>query len=408
MSATLTPTGARLLLGVGPGLGPVVLAEHLRLHGPLPHRPDLVDEVDAAGLRGMGGAGFPVARKLRAVAGARAPVVVVNATEGEPASAKDRALLSRAPHLVLDGATAAARAIGATRVVVAVGEGAPEARDAAILAVAERRARGLTVTVTETPARFVAGEDSALVRFLSGGPALPTTKPPRPDQRGVDGRPTLVQNAETLAHLALVARHGAGWFRAAGTPDEPGTALVTLTGAVREPGVVEVALGTPLEEVLGRAGGPSRPLRALLAGGYHGGFVPADALGDLVLTDRSLRGAGAGLGARALVAVPEDACGLAEAVRIADYLARESAGQCGPCTLGLRDIADALRRLHAGARSEEARIARWLGLVAGRGACRHPDGAARLVASALATFAPEIAAHAGAGCHVAPPTGSRR
>jgi NADH:ubiquinone oxidoreductase subunit F (NADH-binding) len=397
------PSTTRLLAGIrGDGVA-LSLDEHLALHGPLSAGRDLVAIVEASGLRGRGGAGFPTGRKLRAVAerGGRR-FVVVNAAESEPASVKDRALLRVTPHLVLDGAVAAARAVGAREVIVALSTSAGSARSSLLRALRERSERGhdrgITFHGAEVPPDFVAGEETAVVKLLNGGEALPAFRPPRPHERGVDRRPTVVQNAETLAHVALVARHGAAWFRTVGTADEPGTALVTVSGSVARPGVYEVALGTPLARVLDAAGGATTALSSVVAGGYHGGFVSAAELEDLDLSDASLRPAGAALGARVLFALPRTACGLREASEVVAWLARESAGQCGPCSFGLAAVARALAELHAGDASARARIERWLGQVRGRGACHHPDGAARFAASALAVFADDVDAHAERPC----------
>ncbi|MCW3044036.1 MAG: hypothetical protein JWL57_2194, partial [Actinobacteria bacterium] len=203
------------------------LAEHRTRYAapPMPRgRPwaELIDVVDRAGLRGRGGAGFPTAVKMRTVAKGRGrAVVLANGTEGEPASYKDKLLLTHQPHLVLDGALLAAAAVGADRVVIGVEEAAPEALGALRRALAERASSepaGIPVEVVATPAGYVSGEESALVSFVNGGPALPTTAP-RPFERGVGRRPTLVQNVETLAHLAQIARNGAGWFRQSGSPE---------------------------------------------------------------------------------------------------------------------------------------------------------------------------------------------
>src|SRR5439155_23142077 len=218
------------------------------------------------------------------VAAGRTPVVVANGTEGEPASAKDKALLRRNPHLVLDGAVAAAEAVGAAEAIVAVSRA-----DRALEAALRDRARtSIRVRVAQVPERFVAGEESALVHFLNGGPAKPTMTPPRPFERGVGGRPTLVQNVETLANIGLIAREGAEWFRELGTPDEPGTALVTLLGAVARPGVLEAELGTPISELVRWSGGLTSPANALLVGGYFGTWLPADAL-ELPLSREALQ-----------------------------------------------------------------------------------------------------------------------
>jgi NADH:ubiquinone oxidoreductase subunit F (NADH-binding) len=364
--------------------GPATHAEHLAEHGPLLWSDDIVATVVESGLRGRGGGAFPTGRKLEAVARQRGrPVVVVNGAEGEPASGKDKALLRTVPHLVLDGAVAAAGAVGAHEIVVAIGAGAQDERATVATALRERRDR-VRWRLTGVPDRFVSGEETALVSALGGGAAKPTTKPPYPFERGLDGKPTLVQNVETLAHLALIARRGAAWFRSCGTPEEPGSAVVSLSGAVSRPGIYEVALGTPLSELLARAGGPAEPIAAFLVGGYFGSWT-RDA--SLPLT------AANGLGAGVVIAFPKAACALREVARVAGYLAAESAGQCGPCIHGLAAIADQVERLADGRRGDRTLLARWSNELPGRGACRHPDGAARFVASALAAFGGEIATH---------------
>jgi NADH:ubiquinone oxidoreductase subunit F (NADH-binding) len=390
---------------------PLSLAEHVDRFGPLPDASGrsrlerLIDLTDEAGLSGRGGAGFPTARKLRAVAaGRRRPVVVANAVEGEPVSDKDKALLRHSPHLVLDGISLAASALGARESYLAVAESAHHELAAVRAALDEReRARvdQVPLRLARIPDGFVAGEETALVRAVGGGPARPTFTPPRPFERGVGGAPTLVQNAETLGQLALVARFGAGWFRGQGTDEEPGTALVTMSGAVRRPGVYEAPLGLPMRDLLAWAGGETEPLSALLVGGYFGSWIAADAALGLRLLDSDLRAAGGGLGARAIVALPRSACGLLESAAVVRWLAEESAGQCGPCVHGLAAIADAFERLavQRPSRTDDvALIERWTGQVAGRGACRHPDGAVRFVMSALRVFAGEVEAHRAGRC----------
>jgi NADH:ubiquinone oxidoreductase subunit F (NADH-binding) len=216
---------------------PAGLIEHTARYGPQPsglsrpHWQALIAEVGRAGLTGRGGAGFPTARRLAAVAAGHAPVVVANGTEGEPACLKDRVLMARSPHLVLDGAVLAAELTGAGRAVIVVHRDVREIMDEAA---AERARAGLDrvrLEVRTAAAGFMAGQASAVVRWVQLGVAAPTATPPRLAQRGLRGAPTLVQNVETLAHLALIARYGAAWFRSAGTPAEPGTMLVTVLGA---------------------------------------------------------------------------------------------------------------------------------------------------------------------------------
>ncbi len=302
----------------------------------------LIADVEAAGLTGRGGAAFPVHRKLAVVANARGrKVIVANGAESEPASHKDAMLLRLAPNLVLDGLQLAAEAIGAREAHLYLHQGA----SAEILrALAERSAANLDrieVTVTQAPPRFLAGQETALVNRLGGGPALPTHQPPRVSERGLGGAPTLVQNVETLAHLALIARHGPQWFRALGTDSEPGSMLATIYDAKARPEVVEAEIGTPLRTLMKN----DDEAQALLIGGFHGTWLPMPQAAELTMDNKALSRHGAALGAGLLAALPNDRCGLAEAARITRYLAAESAGQCGPCLNGLPRIAAALTEL---------------------------------------------------------------
>jgi NADH:ubiquinone oxidoreductase subunit F (NADH-binding) len=385
-AAVVAPHGAaRLLAGVRRDGRAVSLDAHLARFGRLDADADLIAAVERSGLRGRGGGGFPTGQKLRSVANARGrPVVVLNGAEGEPASGKDKALLRHVPHLVLDGAAAAASALGARDVVVAVGRGARLERSVVSAALAQRQ-DAVRWRLAAVPDGFVAGEETALLNALEGRAAKPALKPPFPFECGLGGAPTLVQNAETLAHLALIARFGERWFRSLGTETEPGTALVTLSGAVARPGVYEIELGTPLSEVLAQAGGTRAPVGAFLVGGYFGAWTRDE---QLQLT------AANGFGAGVVFALPASACGLRQSARIARYLADASAGQCGPCHRGLPALATGLERLVAGERGDRRdTLERWARQVSGRGACRHPDGAARFVQSSLSVFADEIALH---------------
>ena len=388
------------LLPPEPG-GPPTLAAHLARFGALPYRGGphlLIAGVEAAGLTGRGGAAFPVHRKLTAVASQRRrPIVVANGAEGEPASHKDKTLLWNSPHLVLDGLQLAAEAIAAARAALYLHRH-PALHQRLTAALAERAAAGLDrvrVELAEAPPRFLAGEESSLASKINGGLAKPTFKQPRVFERGVAGRPTLVQNVETLAHLALIGRYGAAWFRGLGTAAEPGSMLCSVLQADGRTGVLELAIGQPLTGVLGL--GPD--VQAVLCGGYHGAWLrPADAA-QLPLANAALKPAGAFVGAGVLIALPAERCGLAETARVARYLALESAGQCGPCFNGLPRIADALADLagQPGPRTR-ADLERWAGLVTGRGACHHPDGTVRFVRSALTVFRSEIAAHEHGRC----------
>ncbi|MEV6642571.1 NADH-ubiquinone oxidoreductase-F iron-sulfur binding region domain-containing protein [Amycolatopsis sp. NPDC051371] len=357
------------------------LAGHRRRNGVVPwiayHGDDgrdrLVEAAAAADLRGRGGAGFPTAVKLRAARKPRS-VVVANGCEGDPLSHKDAALLTLSPHLVLDGLQLAAHAIGAGEAVLCVHAGSP-VLPSVFAALAERDDR-VPVRVEEIPRRYVAGEETALVHHLTSGDARPLGKSPRPDERGVRGRPTLVDNVETLAQLALVILLGPQHYRASRAD------LVTVTGAVRRPGVVETAPGVSLAAILATAGGETEPVQAVLVGGYGGRWTS-----DLT---RGLSGISS------VYALPARACGLEYTAKVLAFLAAESARQCGPCMFGLPAIAADFAELLRGGPST-SRLARRLPLLSGRGACAHPDGAARLATSALRVFGADVAAHAAGG-----------
>ena len=398
------------LLGAWRATRSADLSGHVAHHGPapLPSPGDaswperFADAVEASGLTGRGGASFPSAAKIKLVRSTKGrSTLVVNAMEGEPASAKDRTLLTCVPHLVLDGAELAACALGATRIVVCIPEDRRHAVHAIGRAVAERSGTALSpvpVEVLSPPGRFVAGEESALVSWLDQGPGAPTWRPdkgtPLSIGRGLGRGPALVHNAETLAHMGLIARHGPATFRATGLPDAPGTSLVTVSGGVEHPGVYEVAMGTPLGGIV-RNGEPTDEVVAVLTGGYGGSWVPAAALAT-PYSPRGMAAVGGVMGAGVLVVLTGQACGIVETARMARYMAGESAGQCGPCVFGLPVLADDLERLAHGAPDPDVvrRIELQADTVNGRGACRHPDGVVRMVRSALSVFADDAAAHA--------------
>ncbi len=387
----------RVLAYAGP-TGALTLAEHAAQGGSLGEvtcrGETLIDTVAAAGLRGRGGAAFPTATKLRAVARRRGRhALVVNGAESEPLSAKDRTLLELAPHLVIDGALLAAEAAGAREVILAVKDAAWEAQAAVHRALGERRDAGRVRLQSLTPA-YLAGEESALLHGLNGGPVKPTIVPPGPYERGLRGRPTLVANVETLAHLALIARYGADWFRELGTADHPGSALVTIGGAVERPGVYETALGTPIATLIGGAGERHTALRAVLIGGYSGSWLDGAGL-TATFDNAALRAHGAATGAGIVTALDVEACPVAEVARIVRWMTDQNAGQCGPCVHGLGAITDAVVSLAAGTAAPNAMtvLDRWCDQVEGRGACHHPDGVVRFLRSALIVFAAEFNDH---------------
>ena len=395
---------SRLTIGWQDNGRAATLRQHVATYGPAPRidrrsRPSLVDQVVASGLTGRGGAGFPTGLKMRAVASKRGPAVIVaNGMESEPASEKDQALLARAPHLVLDGIELAADAVGAREAHLCLPRTRDWLIDSVLGAVAERQRHGIDpvpISVHDLPHHYVSSEETSLVHWLNGGEAKPTNTPPRPYERGVGKRPTLVDNVETLAHVALIARYGAEWFRGAGRGDATGTMLTTVTGAVAEPGVFEIEAGAGVGEVLAMAG-TDVEADAVLIGGYFGTWHDISEIASLPFTPAGLSPAGGSSGAGVVFVLAPAACGLGEAARILRYLASQSAQQCGPCLYGLPAIADDLAQLAA--RRPEGdplgRMQRRFGQITGRGACRHPDGAVRMAASALQAFAADAHAHA--------------
>ncbi len=383
----------------------LTLDEHLAIHGELaPARrrgreTGLIAEIGRAGLRGRGGAGFPTARKLRAVGASRKkPIVVVNATEGEPASSKDATLATSVPHLALDGALLSARALGADQVLVAVCESAGESLQAMSTAIAERgrERHGARLELRPIPPGYLTGQESALISHLDGGTGLPRFTPPMPFERGVGGRPTMVSNAETYAHIALICRHGADWFRELGTDAEPGSALVTISGVLADPGVYEIEWGTKLRALVRAAGGLTAAPRAALLEGYGGTWIGAEHLAELTLSDEALARHDASLGAGVIFLLDGAACPVAETARVVRWMSDQSARQCGPCLHGLHALAEEFEQAasSSAATAHPQRIADLAAMVRGRGACAHPDGVTRLALSAIETFSDEFHDHA--------------
>lgn len=388
----------RLLRGVG-DRDLTAHANHVAEHGgrPVVTGEQVLAQLDAVALAGRGGAGFPLASKLRALRvgrGVERPVVVVNGCEGEPSSGKDVALLSRTPHLVLDGAATVADAVGAKRVLIVVT--APNVAALLAAAVASRPDES-RFELRELPSRFIAGEARALISGLNGGPGTPSGRRVLPTTAGVGGAPTLLANAETFAQLAYLLRVGPAVFGAVGTSAEPGTTLLSVSGAVHRPSVLEVPLGTPLSAVADGAGavGADR-VGAVIIGGYHGRWISASALlaanWTTPVSRAGLAAVGGTLGAGAVMFVSADTCGLGELTRVASWLADQSAKNCGPCTFGLPALVADLTALGRGSAGPDA-LDRHARMVSGRGACSHPDGAVRFIASGLTALAEEVAQH---------------
>jgi NADH:ubiquinone oxidoreductase subunit F (NADH-binding) len=377
------------------------LHDHLTVFGPAPTKgDDLLRTLEHIELTGRGGGHFPVVRKWQvAYQAGGGGLVVANGAEGELHSRKDAALLRLRPHLVLDGVAAAARTVGAKAGVIWLHEGDHAAAASISSAIDQRRTAGLRevhMRIEVGPDRYLSGESSAIVRSLSGGPTLPVRTSRPAAVSGVGGAPTLVHNVETLAHVALALRWGTAY-----TPN----ALVTLAdGAART--VVEVGATETIRDLIG---GRSEP-QAVLVGGAGGTWSPWGQIADLALTPAAYEAAGVPLGAGVLYLVDADECGVQQTALLARFLAEQGARQCGPCLFGLPAVAQALETLAAGRSRHKLAgvLARHLDEVSGRGGCHHPDGAARMVRSALNCFAEDVRAHLHGRClHVARPLRGR-
>jgi NADH:ubiquinone oxidoreductase subunit F (NADH-binding)/ferredoxin len=374
------------------------LATHYQVFGELPKltADQLISMTQEVDLRGRGGAAFPVSRKVKSVLETarrrkRKTVVLVNGTEGEPGSSKDRMLMIREPYLVLGGALVAAWALQAPEIVVGVTR-ADVARSLSAAAQAAPDLRRL-VRVVQVPDRFVSGEGGALVNALNGKAAIPPGRKVLPSDFGVDGLPTLLSNAETFAQIAVLAMLGPGGYASTGTSDEPGTYLLSVGGSAERPAVVEVPAGIPLGEVLDLC--LAEPVEGVLVGGYHGMWLPTETAYSTPVSRAGLTAVGGVLGAGVVLALGDGTCPLGEVARVAGYLAGQSSGQCGPCKLGLPSIARALTTLADGSGGVDAldTARRAAAAVRGRGACAHPDGVFRFVLSALDVFSDDVTAH---------------
>ncbi len=405
-------TTTALTIAAWPGIDPRLLRQGQENHAdytneggyqPLNDVEHLLGEVDLSGLLGRGGAAFPLAVKVRTVRdnGRRSggAIVIANGEEGEPASIKDRWLLRHRPHLVLDGLRLAARMVDAARVHVYVSDRrAAEAVETALAELDSTVLNGLAISIVAVEPSYVAGEETAAVRVLNGGPAKPTDKPPRPFEEGVAGLPTLVSNVETLANLPFLHRNGAEAFRQYGTSTSPGTFLATITGAGRPPALYEIPHGVAFTDLLGVHGVPADQVRGVLMGGYFAGLVNRDML-DATLDHDSLRRLNSGLGCGAIAILTDD-CPVAVAASVMAYYDRENAGQCGSCFNGTAAMSAVTEALRDGLATDEdlARLERWSVVLRGRGACATLDGATNVAASLLAQFPQLVASHMENGC----------
>jgi NADH-quinone oxidoreductase subunit F len=354
----------------------------------------LVDRVSASGLRGRGGGWFEAARKWRAVrAEGGRPLVVANGAEGEPGSFKDRFVMLRRPGDVLAGLRLAARAVGAREAVVFLKASFDGPAQALEQALARSADDGLAVRIERGDDGYITGEETALLESLEGRRPWPRPKPPLPAAVGFEGRPTLVQNVETLARVTEAVADPEAYRRRE-------TTLVTLWGDVRRPGVREVPLGAPLRALIAEhAGGATEEIGLVFPAGPGAPPLLESDL-DTPLDPGALRAKGSGLGTGALLVVGASACPIAVAASVASFYERESCGQCPPCTVGSASLARILRGLEAnGTLPRDLRdLHDVAGFMSGHGYCAHCRGAAAVATGTVGRLAAAVDAHAGAGC----------
>ncbi len=375
----------------------------------------VIDEVKRAGLRGRGGAGFAAGKKWEMAAAKKGPVkyLCVNASEGEPGTEKDRSLIRLNPHQLIEGDAIAAYAVGAMHVYIFLKARFIDEFHSLVRAVAEAKAAkligvspGVLLPVEVEPFRgpdaYIAGEETAMIEAIEGRPPRPRQKPPfYPIQHGLFGKPTLVNNAETLYNVPLIISRGAEWYQQYGTPTSPGTMLFTLSGDVERPGVYELELGTPLRTLVQDCGGgvkDGRPLKAIFPGGPSHALVTEQQL-DVGLDFDSLKAIGSSLGTAGVTVYNDRTCMVAVALRFAAFYAEGSCRQCPPCFMGTANIRDLLQAVEEGRGTgkEVARIKQICNLIRGRGYCDLINSAVRSVESVLHHFTPEFEAHVSQG-----------
>lgn len=377
---------------------------------------EVIAEIETAGLRGRGGAGYPTAAKWRAAraAGSDRRIVVANLMGADPSALGDRALAEGNPHLVVEGLIIAAYAVGASEGIIAVRRDwtlAIERLQTAIREATDQHLAGYLVLGTDTSVQlsvwegsgaYVAGEETALINALSGDRGMPLIRPPYPAEKGLWGAPTVVQNGETLAHVAWIIAHSADAFASAGIEGSRGTKLVTVMGRVGEPGLLEVELGTPLRDLVDMAGGGTATTKALFVGGPGGGAIDAGSL-DIPYDYATLEAAGAIVGSGSVLVTDTATCMVASARFFIDFNAREACGKAVPCRIGTRRLVEALDRILAATpRPNDFALLRELSRkMSDTALCKLERLASRPILTTLDHFEDEYRAHAERGVCVA-------
>ncbi len=324
---------------------------------------EVLEEVKAAGIRGRGGAGFPMGVKWEFARNAEGPLkfIICNADEGDPGAYSDRYLLEQRPHSVLFGMMIAGMCMRAEWGVLYIRAEYPESFDIVEAAIADFRAAGLLgeniqgsdfnfdFKIVAGQGSYICGEETALISSIEGQRPEVRVRPPFPAQKGLFNKPTIVNNVETLATVPYIIQHGGAAYAALGTEKSNGTKLVSLDGYVRKPGIYEVEMGTPLSTVIDDLGGGfTESIKALHIGGPLGGIVPVDKIGDLTVDFESFANAGFLLGHASIVCIPESFSLMTYLEKLMEFAAVESCGKCFPCRLGTKRAHEMLEAANLG------------------------------------------------------------
>src|SRR5438309_3208407 len=372
---------------------------------------ELIKVVSDAGLRGRGGAGFPTGKKWQFTREApeQPRYLIVNGGEDEPGSKKDRVLLENLPHLVLEGAILGAYAIGATKIYLYINAQYDAATQSINDAIAEAKNAGylgknilgrgfdLDIEVTAAPHNYVAGEDTAVIEVIEGKKAWPRQKPPFPVTVGLFGKPTLVNNVETLANVAPIALRGADWYGKFGTTESSGTMIFSLNDDVNRPGVYELPFGTPLRYLIEECGGGmknGKKIKAIMPAAPSSAFLPADKI-DTPLDPNSMRDAGSALGCGVVRLIPKGTCIVEEVLKISEFFTAESCGQCPACRMETSTLTMMLKKVQAGQGGQPIleQFGKILAFNKGKGFCSLIGMPGPPIESALKLFPADFAAH---------------
>jgi NADH-quinone oxidoreductase subunit F len=369
---------------------------------------DLVAELGGAALRGRGGAGFPTGRKASFLAPGAERYLVVNADESEPGSCKDRELLLRTPHALLEGILIVSTVLRLTRAYIYIrGEYLTEA-EVLTTAIAEARERGYVgragadgyapeITVHRGAGAYICGEETALLASLNGFRGQPSAKPPFPAVSGAFERPTLLNNVETIATIPAILRQGAEAYHQLGTEQSGGTHVMSLSGHVRRPGNYEMPMTLTMGHLIETLGGgvpEGRTLKAVIPGGASSPILGPEAL-DILCAPEALAAAGTMAGSAGVMVIDDTTCIVQLALRTAEFYAHESCGKCTPCREGTRWIVDTLRRIEHGiaAPAEIDLVLQICDNVEGKCLCPLGDACAMPVRSMIKRFREEFEAH---------------